>query len=218
MIGIKGNNLILGLAVSYIIIAIIEIVTPGNLGASVYVTVAFVSLELSALELLKTIIESIEKYLNSRKKLIDGKVIQLQNTIEIIKNYDNLHEKAKECENELEKLKEAVTKNNKYNYIRLFNNIYSVTAVIQSIVCVIQIMITPLKIIPYDALTNNVINICGLVSFAMLFFSCYVTNFASERINLMLLEQETKDRISSYYLNLIEEINHEKDEKYEPTL
>ncbi len=50
----KSNYILLGVAISYILIAIIQINIDGLLPASVYVTVAFVSLEFTTFEMLKS--------------------------------------------------------------------------------------------------------------------------------------------------------------------
>ena len=54
----KSNYILLGVAISYISIAIIQIRVDGLLPASLYVTVAFVSLEFTAFEMLKSMINS----------------------------------------------------------------------------------------------------------------------------------------------------------------
>lgn len=47
---------------------------------------------------------------------------------------------------------------------------------IQIFIYTIQIMIKPLKFIPYDKLTNEVINVVTLVSFAFMFLSYFFSN------------------------------------------
>lgn len=50
----KSNYILLGMATSYILSAVIQIRTDGLLPATLYVTVAFVSLEFTIFEMLKS--------------------------------------------------------------------------------------------------------------------------------------------------------------------
>ena len=51
----KNNYILLGLAISYVLVTLIQIRIDGFLPASLYVTVAFVSLEITILEMFKNV-------------------------------------------------------------------------------------------------------------------------------------------------------------------
>ena len=85
--------------------------------------------------------------------------------------------------NEIKWLKDELTmlpnndnlsKNNRE--IKYLRKIFSLMSCIQIIICTIQIMITPLKFILYDKLTNEAINIVTLVSFVFMFLSYFFSN------------------------------------------
>lgn len=86
--------------------------------------------------------------------------------------------------NEIKWLKDELTmlpnndnlsKNNRE--IKYLRKIFSLMSCIQIIICTIQIMITPLKFILYDKLTNEAINIVTLVSFVFMFLSYFFQIF-----------------------------------------
>lgn len=210
---VNGNIFILGISISYFAVAIIQAIVPGTLSAALYVTVSFVSLELSILELIKICINSLIRNYRIRKQITAGNCAQLHRTIINIEKYKTLYDVASELRLEL---KESTHKHPELKKDRIYKRLEQVCPIISSvqiILCVLQIVITPLKLIPYDLLTTKVINVCSLMSLAIVFFSYYISSWSEDTIRTILSQQQTSENMASFYLTLIENINQAQEKE-----
>ena len=179
----KSNYILLGVAISYILIAIIRINIDGLLPASVYVTVAFVSLEFTTFEMLKSttcfLIHSI-KVINIIAK---SRTEFIERSIKTYDRFNVLGNETKFLKNELTMLpnSDILVQNNRK--IKALEKFIMAVSGIQIVICTIQIMITPLKLIPYDKLTNKMINAMTLISFAFMFLSYFISNISDNHNN-----------------------------------
>lgn len=211
----KGNYFILGIAISYLIVAFIQFINSQTLGAAVYITVSFVSFEFATIELIKSLINMIKENLNIGEKIINDEYERLKSTIASAEKFESLQNETLRCKSELENLEKISTKfkNKNKRYIEISQKLYSVLSALQIIICMVQIIITPLKLIPYDLLTNKTINVISLISFAMVFFSYFIINMNEEKYNSICLRRDIEENSSSYYLKLMSEMSKEKEEK-----
>ncbi len=196
----RGNYFILGIAISYLIVAVIQFINPQTLGAAVYVTVSFVSFEFATIELIKSLINMIKENLNIGEKIINDEYERLKSTIASTEKYESLQNETLRCKSELENLEKISTKfkNKNKRYIEISQKLYSVLSALQIIICMVQIIIIPLKLIPYDSLTNKTINVISLISFAMVFFSYFIINMNEEKYNSIYLRRDIEENSSSY--------------------
>ena len=72
--------------------------------------------------------------------------------------------------------------------------------------CTIQIMITPLKLIPYDKLTNELINVMTLVSFAFMFLSCFLSSIKDKQKNYQEERWRICENTCFEYLEILEKV------------
>lgn len=210
---VNGNIFILGISISYFAVAIIQAIVPGTLSAALYVTVSFVSLELSILELIKICINSLIRNYRIRKQITAGNCAQLHRTIINIEKYKTLYDVASELRLES---KESTHKHQELKKDRIYKRLEQVCPIISSvqiILCVLQIVITPLKLIPYNLLTTKVINVCSLMSLAIVFFSYYISSWSEDTIRTILSQQQTSENMASFYLTLIENINQAQEKE-----
>lgn len=210
---VNGNIFILGISISYFAVAIIQAIVPGTLSAALYVTVSFVSLELSILELIKICINSLIRNYRIRKQITAGNCAQLHRTIINIEKYKTLYDVVSILRLEL---KESAHKHQELKKDRIYKRLEQVCSIISSvqiILCVLQIVITPLKLIPYDLLTTKVINVCSLMSLAIVFFSYYISSWSEDTIRTILSQQQTSENMASFYLTLIENINQAQEKE-----
>lgn len=210
---VNGNIFILGISISYFAVAIIQAIVPGTLSAALYVTVSFVSLELSILELIKICINSLIRNYRIRKQITAGNCAQLHRTIINIETYQTLYDVVSILRLEL---KESAHKHQELKKDRIYKRLEQVCPIISSvqiILCVLQIVITPLKLIPYDLLTTKVINVCSLMSLAIVFFSYYISSWSEDTIRTILSQQQTSENMASFYLALIENINQSQEKE-----
>lgn len=165
------------MSISYILIAIIQIKIDGLLPASLYVTVAFVSLEFTTFEMLKSMINSSIRSLQRINIMAKSQTEFIERSIKTYDKFNDLNNEIKCLKDELTMLPDndnCAKNNRKIKYLR---KICSLMSCIQIVICTIQIMITPLKFIPYDKFTNEVINVVTLVSFAFMFLSYFFQIF-----------------------------------------
>ena len=203
----KSNYLYLGIGISYIVIAIIQACIPGVLGANIYVTVAFVSFELTLLELIKSTTNAYcsncEQYERTRNNYIG----LLQRNIAVFKPYSFFDDDTKMFEDKLQTV-QGSNKTDKYRKRYCFlKKMVSCLTVFQIVFCSIQIIVTPLKIIPYDLITTKTINVLSLLSFAFMFVSYFISSASNS------IDKEEQDKsaielnVSNYYLDKIKSIN-----------
>lgn len=203
----KSNYLFLGIGISYIVIAIIQACVPGVLGANIYVTVAFVSFELTLLELIKSTTNICFSNIKRYEKTVDDYIGLLQRNITVFKPYSLFDNDTKMFEDKLQTVLGS-NKKDKYKKIYYFlKKTVSCLTVFQIVFCSIQIIVSPLKIIPYDLITTKTINVLSLLSLAFMFVSYFIVNAS------ISIDKEEQDKlaieknVSNYYLDKIESIN-----------
>lgn len=191
----KSNYILLGVAISYILIAIIQINIDGLLPASVYVTVAFVSLEFTTFEMLKSTTCFLIHSLKVINIIAKSRTEFIERSIKTYDRFNVLGNETKFLKNELTMLpnSDILVQNNRK--IKALEKFIMAVSGIQIVICTIQIMITPLKLIPYDKLTNKMINAMTLISFAFMFLSYFISNISDNHNN----DQKEKCRVSSSY-------------------
>lgn len=207
----ESNYILFGVAVSYFLIAIIQMKMDGLLPASLYVTVAFVSLEFTVFEMFKSVIDCLVHNLQKTDIKVKSRKEFIKKSIKIYDRFNILKSESKKLEDELIMLSynENLTRNN--GKIKRLKGLFFVMSCIQTIVCTMQIMITPLKLIPYDKLTNKVINIVTLVSFACMFLSCFFSNLWNEHNDFQEERWHIYEVVSSDYLEMLEKIASENE-------
>lgn len=212
----KSNFIFLGMATSYILIAIIQSSIDGTLPASIYVTIAFVSLEFSALEILKGLINFLIYNIKQLNTNVKWQKDFIDRNIKVYNNFDVLNDEVTEMKNELTMLQNNYDISKNSRIIKYWEKILSVVTCVQIIICTIQIIVIPLKLIPYDKLTNKVINVVTLASFAFMFLSYFLSNIYNDSSRDMEESMNIYGTTSSAYLKILEKIaSEEKNNHYE---
>ena len=202
----NSNYIFLGVSISYFIITLIQLLSANALSANVYITVAWVSLELTLFELLKTIVNayiaSIKKHCNLCSEylsLLKRNRDALKNNAEFTTLTQNYNTKIEDVQNDL-KIK------NSGKRIILAKSLLSALTVLQMVFCTVQFIIIPLKAIPYDALTNKTINILTLLSFSFMFLSYFISSLIQNGEQQQQEKLDIEKDISNHYLDIIETI------------
>lgn len=209
----KGNYLFLGIAISYLVVATIQFSVPGVISASVFVTVAFVSLELTILETVKIISNNFVKTNKVMVKVAEERCLEIENILSIIKKYSVLEEDTNKLQDEKAYLKDIIKTNSQSRKIILIEKATSLLSAFQIVFSIIQIIVTPLKIIPYDIFTTKTINIVTLLAFSMMFFSLFASNVENDRYERIQEKLLVNKKTSKYYLNLLTQIQKEHEDK-----
>ena len=204
----------LGLAVSYIVVAIIQATAKGALSAALYVTVAFVTLELTLFEIIKSVLKRILDNITSMEMIKSEYVSLLQRNICAFEKHPFLQKDIDEFNSKLDKqLSNTKPQKIKKRALHL-SKFINVLSICQIVICCVQVIITPLKLIPYDLITTKTINVLTLLSFALVFISYFLSSFDDDK-KQMLEQINIEKNVSEYYLDVVERINHENEQNQE---
>ncbi len=211
----KNNYILLGMAISYMLIAIIQVRIDGLLPAAVYVTIAFVSLEFTLFEMTKSMIGysiNIMKKMNMNLKL-QAEIIE--KSMKIYNKFGGFDNEIQTMKNELKILLQSDKSTVNNIQIKRLEKIRYVISCIQVIICTVQIMIAPLKVIPYDKLTNKVINVITIISFAFMFLSYFFEDFYNSPIDYEQERQHIYEGLFLTHLKGLEKITSHNENKQE---
>lgn len=206
----KGKHFYLGIAICYFIVAIIQFQMPGTLNANLYVTIAFVSLELSLLQILKSLVQTLKRNISEKHRLIKNYSDILKRNIKLFEPYKSLDGYTQLFRS---KLKDIPEQDNHEAMINKLDKLDFALTFFQLVFCTIQMIIMPLKIIPFDALTNKTINVLTIITFAFMFLSYYFTSDEKERRDSMKERLSIEENLSNYFFDVIESINKETEQK-----
>lgn len=207
----KSKYIFLGVAISYFIIAYIQTKTDGILPIWIFYSVAFLSCELTVLELLKSLVQALLLGIDKQKYLELKQYYLLKKNIEILYKNGLLSEQIDTYEklfipnepNEIE------IRHDKRVYI--FKRFNCIITAIQMIVSTVIMIITPLKVIPNDIDTEKSINIITLLTFAVMFLKYFFDGYEMDAFNEIDESSEKVQKLSSYYLSLIEEMSENQE-------
>lgn len=204
---IRKNYTLLALAIIYGIIAIIQMVTPGILATQLYFSVAFISLNTTLCEAIKSIINQIREN-NSTANIIaiDG-MNTIGKNIELIKQYPFLSELKDRLQSEYDDLSKRLESKEETPRDKRLKKIESIISFVEILDILFFAIVTPLKIIPNDLLTNKVINIMSLLSVAFAFLSIYMSDNTSNSLECLREKNRIYCQISNYYSNIIKKIS-----------
>lgn len=209
----KGNYFFLGIAISYLIVAIVQFNIDGVLNASVFVTVAFVSFELTVLEAIKIASDNFVKANKSMIKVAKERCLEIENILSIIEKCPVLEEETHKLQNEKTYMIDIIKTKEQSKIIRFLKNLYSKLLALQIVICMVQIIVTPLKIIPYDIITTRTLNIVTLFTFSVMFFSYFLSSIGNDIDERMKIKWSTNQKTSEYYLNILKLNFKEQEEK-----
>ena len=200
-----GNYFLLGIAASYLALAVVQATLPGLLPMHLYVTVAYASLGISFLELIRSILKRIYDLRNSRRETLRRELDICEKHIQVLSKYSALEEDLKqhqEIQRKLKVRKEAIQNQKHSQWPKHVSNIVSCLQIVY--ICIMA-AITMVKKIPNDLSSNRVICFNSLVSFALLFISFYVGS-SMETDDSVSIASHLSDveEIERYYLNLLD--------------
>ena len=178
----KNKTIYLGIAAAYVTLAIVQITRKDLLPLSLYSTVAFVSLELTLLELLKTIAHYIE-LIHLRR------ITSRENAIKIYKEYSDafsrfqgLEKEVEENEKVIDRISNELLNLKKRISIKILRGTVKWLTIFQIIFCCVQVALSLTHTIPYDLSNEKTTNAVSLVSFAALIASYYFNGLCEETL------------------------------------
>lgn len=208
----KGNYCFLGVAIAYFIIAGLQWHAEGLLPEWLYVMIAFASLSISAFEALKVTVKCYECSCIKYIEIKEHYNMQAQKHIKIFKTYKSLSKENYEYESLLisDKDRESIKKYKKN--VDFANQLLEIISCLEIIFVTVMILITPLKIVPYDLITTKTINVVTIIAFGVVFLTGFINNIYDETRDKMESLLTIEDNNMNYYLGIIEKISSEVSE------
>lgn len=202
----KGNYCFLGVSVAYIICACIQWRIEGVLPAWLYLLIAFTSLTISIFELIKDLIEGLIWFSNSYINLRKHADSLAQKHIQLYSHNPSLEPEMQEFQRMLidEDGRRSIKQNTKR--IQTANKLQNIVSCIEIVFVTIMIIMSPLKVIPYDAVTMKCINVVTIFTFGVMFLSLFFKNMIEEEKAYTKAVLYHEDISTSYYLNILKKI------------
>lgn len=206
-IPLKKNYTLLALAIVYGIVAIMQFFADGIFSMRLYFSVAFISVLTTLCEFLKSSI----KWMRLLNKERSDNILERQNRIKehivVLGQYPALFELTeayKKSFEDMSKYLEQKPKGLHDKFLDFEERILPFVEIFQ-ILCIA--IITPLKIVPNNLLTNKIISILSLLSVAFAFWSIYMNEATSNMIEQNQEERRKLFQTSDHYLNIIKKIS-----------
>lgn len=208
----KGNYLFLGIAAGYVAIAIIQWRIPGLFPISLYVSVAWVSLTVSMLELLKTVFQYMQAMHAKQIKITRDELDLCDKHISAMGRLDALKAEVEHYTEFRPTLVEQVNKLKGNKSIRRLGKVIDGLSIAEIIIACVMVAITSLKNIPNDLANNKAVSILSLLAFAFLM----ITYFVKGSIEPILNESEHTIRnvamLENYYLDILEKVSQKEND------
>lgn len=205
----KNNFLLLGMAFTMITLAIMQYIYPIMLPMSLYIFIGWASLEITLCELMKSLLTRINnnnlKILSINKQVLD----MCKRSKEIYKRFNCFQEEFEKNDSYENKIQMRIKQLNTDKKVKRIEKVYNIVAIIETLVCFIQLGIMYVIQIPNDINANKELCILSLLSFAFLLISFFITRGADNEfyeINEHLL---IENRLNEYYLGLLEKLAYE---------
>lgn len=202
----KGNYLYLGIAASFFLIAIIQWTIPDMLPISLYVSIAWVSLEVAIMELLKTSLKYMQALRAHQIKVTQDELDLCNRHICVLGKFESLKNEIEQHTSFCQLLIERAEKLNRSKSTSRLEIAINAISIAQTVLACIMVAITSLKSIPNDLANNKAIGILSLAAFSFLIFSYFLKN----GIEPELLESDSSIRqanmIDNYYLDILERV------------
>lgn len=203
----EKNYFLLALAIVYCIIALIQFSIDGILETKLYFSIAFISLDTTLFECLK----SSTKWLRTLKHQRVEIDVEFQNNakrhIDILGKYSDFSELVAPYQSLCDGTQQNTNVSSKNRWDKTLDLFESVIHFAEIFLILSIGLITPLKEIPNNLQTAKIIDILSLLSVAFAFFSIYINESMAKSIEESQARRRDFFRASNYYLDIIEKIS-----------
>lgn len=200
----KQSYLYIGIACSIATLAIIQCVIPEMLPINLYIDISWISLELTMLEVLKS---TIQAYLKSKKRIADVVNSEINNCNRLLAVFKNSPELSYDYKRYTEMKANLTIQLDKINKRKRDKNLIRIEKVVtlfQVIVCFVQFPLMLVKKIPNDLQSNKLVGVLGLISFALLIVSYFISFRSEDDMNYIDEKIRTSNDFNEYYISLFE--------------
>ncbi len=202
----KGNYLFLGIAAGYVAIAIIQWCAPGLLPISLYISVAWVSLTITILELVKTIFQYMQAIHARQIKITQGELYLCDKHIRVMGRFDTLKAEVEQHTDFRTAISEKAKKLGENKSIQKLGKMIDVISVAQIVTACVMVAVTSLKRIPNDLANNKLVGILSLLAFAFLMLTYFVKGSIEPLLKESELTIRNADMLENYYLDMLDKV------------
>ena len=200
--------LYIGIAASFITLAVTQWFLSDMLPLSLYMCIAWITLELSLLELIKSIGSSYKHSLQRMQNLIYLEINRCNRVIDTIKDCAELS-KEYECNiNTKKEFSEELEKMKKNKKVELLERILNIFTIIQVVICFVQFPLMMVKGVPNNLLSNKILGVLSLLSFAFLLISFFFSRNFEQTFKSMDEKIKIMYDTSDYYINLLDKVQN----------
>ncbi len=207
--------LYIGIIIFFMVLAIIQWSIPEMLPMSLYMNIAWLSLELTILEMFKA---TVNTYKQSIQRLLTFIRLEIDKCDWFIETFKNCVEMKKEYEEKIEFKKELSTQLEKYkkrNRVVFLDRMLNIVTLIQVILCFVQFALMIVKKIPNNMYSNRTLGVISLFSFAFLLVSIFLSHLSEDESKYLVERFRNYNDINDYYMKIIEktrkQVNTDKD-------
>lgn len=213
--GHQRNYTLIALAIVYFIIAVIQICFDGILETQLYFSVAFISINTTLCELIKSMLNWIRTLRRRQNEIKIDEQNLVKRHIEVLGQYSCLFDLVEQHQKKYESLENDSEPEKKIRRAKTLDVIESVISFVEILSILSIAIITPLNIIPNSLQTTKVIDVLSLLSIAFAFLSVHINESISQMINQDRKIIGYSSHLSDYYLDIIDSIsnNHICDEE-----
>lgn len=200
----KGNYLYLGVSAAFLTLAVLQFQHEDMLPMSIYMYVAWSSLELSLLELLKATTKHLRAIQLTQIRMTQDELNKCNRHIKVFGKFAALD---KVVENEIiirDKLELEMEELKKRKRVDNLEKVVNACTIVQIIACFVSFARISMRTVPNTLATNKTIGVLGLLSFALLSFSYYLTHSAEDEMTEIREKNNISNDLSEYYTEVLE--------------
>ena len=203
----RGNVLYLGIAISYLVIAFMQIKANGMFPMRLYLPIAMVSFEITLLEMAKTIVQRIQTIHLRKVRVTQQELSLCERHIAVFSKYKMMESETEKHKAFRERLVKRNTALQSDKWIRRAKKVINVLSVIQVVVACILIATSSLKQIPNDLTNNKIVGVLSLLSFSFLIMSYYLQYDYDPLMDNPDNVLDNIEIIEKYYLDILEKVS-----------
>lgn len=179
---------------------------------SIQFSVAFASLQLTLLEIFKSTFRYIKINHQFRIDIIQDEIDLCDRKIAALKNFHSFDEDVRSGQEYRQKLLSEAEKTKKEKKIKVLELITKGITFFQVSFLFIQMLLLMVHGISSRFCTDPIINATGILAFAFLILSYFITKAQNDSFNEYKDKKRISDSISNYYIELIERIAEKKED------
>lgn len=200
----KQSYFYIGIACSIATLAIIQCIIPKMLPINLYLDIAWISLELTMLELFKSTIKAYSQNKKRTEVVIRNELNYCNRLLVIFNHIPDFSDEYKSYTEMKSKLLTELDSIKNSKRERILIKIEKVVIILQVTICFVQFPLMFIKKIPDNLYSDKLLGVLSLLSFALLIVSYYISSISEDSVKFMDEKTEITNGFNEYYISLFE--------------